>query len=222
MINTLHGDRLPRTALCNWLGYWAFLSSDGDNRAGEQLRIEHKPQSWQWSPHSPPPLWPALSLQIKLPRLNRRQGEERRCQLSFRRASSHLISLGIVKAGRAQTAHQLRAFIWNIVTKVRWAHWQWNDKFELKRRKFSVLLLKEETPTHHFPFPRVLASVTLIFFLCLWNVHTLNCWALSFIDLEIRGQPARISFHLYHVCPMTKLRFGGKHCYPLGHLAGPV
>lgn len=128
----IHGDRLLwEGALYNWLVFWACLSSDGDNRAGEKLSINHKPQIWKWSPHSPPLLWSVLSLQRKLTKLNRSQREGKRSQLSCRRASSRLVSLGIGKATN-------------------------NEMTSLNLRGLSSQHCCEGRAAYHFSFPRAL------------------------------------------------------------------
>ena len=128
----IHGDRLLREgALYNWLVFWACLSLDGDNRAGEELSMNHKLRFWKWRPHSPPLLWSVLSLQRKLTKLNRSQREGKRCQLSCRRASSHLVSWGIVKATN-------------------------NEMTSLNLGGLSPQCCCEGRTAYHIPFPRAL------------------------------------------------------------------
>lgn len=113
------------------LVFWACLSSDGDKRAGKELSIDHKPQFWKWSPHSPPLLWSVLSLQRKPTKVNRRQREEKRCQLSCRRASNHLVRLGVVKATNIEMTNS-------------------------NLRDLSSQRGCEGRVVHHIPFPRAL------------------------------------------------------------------
>lgn len=115
----------------DWLVFGACLSSDGDNRADEKLSINHKPRFWKWSPHSTPLLWSVLSQQRKLIKLNRSHREEKRCQLSCKRASSHLVSLGVVKATNIEMTN-------------------------LNLRGLSSQCCWEGRDAHHFPFPRAL------------------------------------------------------------------